>query len=123
MRVFLKAQLSAFIGGLCDYAIMIWLTQYVHIFYAYSIIISGLCGAVINFSINRYWTFNWQKTNNLHQVLKFMVVVAGSVLLKSYGTYVLVKITGADYKICRLCVDAVVTFGFNFTLQRYWVFQ
>ncbi len=121
--VFIKAQLSAFVGGVADYIIMILLTEIAGIFYTWSICISGMLGAVINFSLNRYWAFRSVDEKKRTQLAKFIFVVLGSIALKSSGTYLLTEIFSLDYRISRLCVDAVVSLGFNFTMQKYWVFR
>lgn len=121
--VFIKAQLSAFTGGLADYLIMILLTQGAGLFYVYSIWLSGMAGAVVNFSINRHWTFKHNSVSTLSSLPRFMVMVLMSILLKSAGTYLLTSAAGLDYKISRICTDALVSIGFNFTLQKYWVFK
>src|ERR1700743_1331918 len=79
---FIRAQLSAFLGGACDYVIMIMLTEWVGLFYTSSIIISGICGAIINYSINRYWTFKATDVPAQNQLFKFVFVVIGSITLK-----------------------------------------
>ena len=56
-NIFAKAQASALVGGLTDYFIMIALTELLFIHYTISIILSGTIGAVINFSLNRHWTY------------------------------------------------------------------
>ena len=123
LYVFCKAQLSAFIGALFDYSLMISLTEYASVFYSYSIIISGAFGAVINYSLNRYWTFKTHDVSQLKQLRKFVCVVAASVILKSAGTYLLTELLKLDYKLSRFCIDVVVSFGINFPLQKYWVFR
>jgi putative flippase GtrA len=123
VTTFVKAQFSAFVGGLFDYGIMILLTDYGHLHYTKSIVISGLCGAVINFSINRYWAFNNRDVSKRKQLLRFIFVVLGSIALKSSGTYLLTELLKLNYKISRICIDAVVSLGFNYTLQKYWVFK
>ncbi len=122
-RIFFKAQLSAFFGGIADYLIMILLTEYAGIFYTYSIMISGALGAVVNFSLNRYWTFKSVDEKKRTQLARFIFVVLGSIALKSSGTYLITEYLNLDYRISRLCVDAVVSLGFNFTMQKYWVFK
>lgn len=102
---------------------MIFCTEALGIFYPISIVISGLLGAVVNFSINRYWTYQAEDGKLDHQLLKFIVVVLGSVTFKSYGTYLMTTFTGVSYKITRLIVDLVVSLGFNYTLQTFWVFK
>ncbi len=120
--VFLKAQLSAFLGGVFDYLVMLALTEWFGLFYAFSIAISGTLGAVVNFSINRYWTFDATKAPSSKQLPKFVLVVIGSILLKSGGTYLLTNSTSLDYKVSRIVIDLFVSLGFNFVLQKYWVF-
>jgi putative flippase GtrA len=123
LNTLVKAQLSAFIGGAFDYFVMIACTEGLNIYYARSIIISGLLGALVNFSINRYWTYNAGERGLTTQLMKFYLVVLGSILLKSYGTYYVTEALSIDYRITRLIVDLFVSIGFNFVLQKYWVFR
>jgi putative flippase GtrA len=120
---FLRAQFSAFAGGMTDYAIMIALTEWVGIHYTISIAFSGMLGAIVNFSINRYWTFKRIEESGYSQLPRFAAVVAGSIFFKSTGTYLLTEALMLDYRISRLLIDAVVSLGFNFTMQKYWVFR
>lgn len=123
---FLQAQVAAFLGGITDYGLMILLTEVFKLHFSFSILISGTVGAIINFSINRCWVFKNQCGYNNHinnQLLKFALVVLGSISLKSSGTLVLQKIFQIDYKIGRLITDSFVSYGFNYPLIKYWVFK
>lgn len=121
--IFLKAQASAFIGGMVDYAIMIVCTEVFSIHYTISILISGLIGAVVNFLINRKWTYEAEKADVKRQLVKFSLIVLGSIFLKSAGTYLFTNWLSIDYKISRIVTDIIVSLGFNYTLQTYWVFK
>lgn len=121
--VFIKAQGSAFIGALVDYFTMIACTELLDIHYTISIIIGGIIGAVVNFSINRKWTYEAEAGALESQIPKFILVVLGSILLKSGGTYMLSTWLSLDYKISRIIIDIIVSLGFNYTLQTYWVFK
>ena len=123
VSLFAKAQVSAFLGGLIDFGIMVILTQVLGLFYVYSILISGIIGAFANFSINKYWTFEQSDLGSHNQLIKFSLVVMGSILLKSLGTFLLTNVLSIDYKISRIITDAFVCFGFNYLLQRFWVFR
>ena len=121
---FAKAQFSAFFGGMFDYMVMIGCTEFLGFHYVESIIISGLLGALVNFSINRYWTFDSpERPSYRAQLIRFYIVVLGSIALKSSGTYFLTERFIIDYKFSRLIIDLFVSIGFNFTLQKYWVFR
>ena len=120
---FLRAQISAFNGGVCDYLIMIFLTEVLGIYYTASIVISGILGAVVNYSINRYWAFNATRVSKRTQLSKFALVVMGSIAIKDAGTFLLTEFLHLDYKISKLVVDGFTSLGFNFVLQKYWVFK
>nr|WP_068887364.1 GtrA family protein [Pedobacter panaciterrae] len=124
--IFAKAQLSAFTGGIVDYLVMILCTELLGIHYTISIAIGGIVGAIVNFSVNRYWTFNAANASKApvgQQLIKFIFVVGGSILLKSSGTYLFTNWLKLDYKICRIIVDIIVSLSFNYVLQKYWVFR
>ncbi|MES2647884.1 MAG: GtrA family protein [Bacteroidota bacterium] len=123
VNIFAKAQVSAFLGGIIDYLVMISLSEFLHIHYTISILFSGMIGAVANFYINKYWTYQSHQSAVQTQLAKFVFVVVGSILLKSGGTYLVTSLSGIDYKITRLIVDLFVSLGFNFVLQKYWVFK
>lgn len=123
---FAKAQISAFLGGIVDYIVMIACTELLHIHYTISILISGSIGAVLNFSLNRYWSFKQKQSDHSPigpQLAKFCTMVAGSVLLKAFGTYILTSQLKLDYRISRIIIDLIVSLGFNYVLQNYWVFR
>lgn len=125
--IFLKAQMSAFIGGLVDYFVMIFFTEVFAVHYTLSIAIGGIIGAIVNFSINKSWSFRSKvipyKNPAIIQFLKFAAVVINSIILKSSGTYAITTLLGLDYKISRIITDLIVSLGFNYTLQKFWVFK
>ena len=106
---------------------MIFFTEIFHIHYTLSIAMGGVIGAIINFSLNKTWTFHTKdipyEDSYAKQLMKFVLVVANSVFLKSTGTYLITTYLCVDYKISRLFTDLFVSIAFNYTLQRFWVFK
>ncbi|MDR1169514.1 MAG: GtrA family protein [Prevotellaceae bacterium] len=127
LETFVRAQFSAFICGVCDYFIMILLTEFVKIHYTVSIIIACTLGAIMNFSVNKNWTFYSKnsdyKFSFTQQLWRFIFVVTSSIGLKTLGTYLLTTYGHIDYKISRLITDIIVSIFYNYMLQRYWVFK
>ncbi|WP_025079343.1 GtrA family protein [Porphyromonas macacae] len=125
--MFAKAQASAFIGGVVDYGVMIFVTEVFHIHYTIGIAIGGVVGAIVNFTVNKVWTFSDKKrkydSTLFQQLLKFAVTVLNSIMLKSAGTFMMTTLLSLDYKISRIIVDLIVSLGFNYTLQKLWVFR
>jgi len=126
VKLFLKAQVSAFSGGVTDYGLMILLTEWLHIHFTISILISGTMGGIVNFCINRFWAFksnDGYHSSTSGQLIRFFTVVLGSISLKSAGTYLLHRSLNLDYKLGRLLIDSIVSYGFNYPLMKYWVFK
>jgi putative flippase GtrA len=127
LKVFIKAQFSAFTGGMCDYFIMIFLTELLGVHYTVSIAISCILGAVVNFSLNKAWSFYSKeagyKFSLPQQLWRFFLVVVSSILLKIAGTWLITTFAHIDYKISRIVTDILVSLCFNYVLQRYWVFR
>jgi len=127
LLVFTKAQISSLIGGVIDYLIMIFFTEVFHVHYIISIAIGGVIGAFINFSLNRVWAFHSKDSPFKHsahkQLIKFVLVVINSIILKSSGTYFITTFLRIDYKISRLITDLIISILFNYNLQKYWVFK
>jgi putative flippase GtrA len=123
VKIFAKAQFSAFFGGMVDLFTMFLLTEFYSVHYIHSLVVGGIVGALVNYSINRYWTFEASGRSVGEQLSKFVCVVIGSITLKSIGTYFFTEVILWDYKISRIVTDAFVAFGFNYVLQKYWVFR
>ncbi len=125
--VFVKAQASAFFGGMVDYLVMILCTEVFNIHYTVSVAIGGIIGAVVNFTVNRKWTFRTKgvpyQQPGWKQFLRFVLVVLNSIVLKSSGTYLFTTILKTNYIISRVITDLTVSILFNYMLQRYWVFK
>jgi len=120
---FLKAQLSAFLGGIVDFSIYTFCLQYMGFSAHGSNIVSGSLGAIVNFVINRYWSFSSNAAPIGSQLWKFVIVVIGSITLKSTGIYFLVDYLLLNPFFSKICVELLVSLGFNFFLQKNWVFK
>ena len=125
--IFAKAQVSSLVGGLVDYAAMIVFTECFHVHYTISIALSGIVGAIVNFSINKNWTFRSKNAPYQHsgrrQFFRFALAVANSIALKASGTWLFTTFLKIDYKISRVITDLIVSLVINYTIQRHWVFK
>ena len=124
---FTQAQISAGVGSLIDYGLMIFAVELLEWSLFWALALGGIVGAIVNFSLNRYWTFRDKGTayssGLVSQLIKFTTMVLGSILLKYSGTYLLEHYVDIDYKIGKLISDLFVSVLFNYTLQRFWVFR
>jgi putative flippase GtrA len=86
-------------------------------------VVSGSLGAIVNFTINRYWSFGNTEKSLGSQLWKFIVVVIGSITLKTLGIFVFVNLWHWHFLLSKAIVEIVVSLGFNYTMQRFWVFK
>lgn len=138
--IFLKAQMSALLGGLSHLGIAFVLIQifgreYHILFYT----VAQIAGAVINFMLNKKWSF-YSKDSSYRfswpqQFSFFVMMVACSIFLKDMSVWALTKYVFVQKEyylvlglvkniyICWGIAEICISLGFNYTIQRYWVFK
>ena len=86
--------------------------------------IGAICGATVAFILGRNWTFLNKEGAISSQGIKFILVALGSVLLNTFGMYLLTEVyTLPHYMLSRMIVAVGVGLSYNFPMQRYFVFK
>jgi putative flippase GtrA len=126
MLTFLKAQAAAIIGSLVDflvYALLVQLTGNTAAMVSLATAEGAVCGGVVNFLIIRSWVFNEGQNKKHVQVMRYILVWAGSILLNSSGMYLITYFTTINYAIARILVSVLVGVFYNYFLQKRFVFK
>lgn len=135
--MFLRAQFSAQLASLFDLAVTILSVQLFQLYYVYATFAGSVCGGVFNCIVNYKWTFRASDCKKVHVALKYTLVWVGSILLNTYGTYVLTEsltyipwvrntlsLYFSDYFIVpKIIVATLVGFFWNYQLQRVFVYR
>ena len=79
-------------------------------------------GGVANYAINRLWTFGSQNAQ-LQEASRYALVSSSSALLNSGGVAVMLLVPGIDYRFAWALVRLAVFVGWNYPLQRDFVFN
>ena len=86
--------------------------------------ISAIAGAIVAFFLGRNWTFFNKDGSMSSQGIKFILVVGGSILLNTFGEYLLTEVfIVGHYMIARVITAISVGITYNFPMQRYFVFK
>ena len=98
--------------------------------------IGAFCGGVINCILNYRFTFHAQGVDWRAVMVKYTMVWIGSMLLNSYGTHWIYEIISdwtwleeigfrpdGYYAASRLFTSLMVSWFWNFVLQRYFVYR
>lgn len=132
MRSGVAAQTSGWIDFGVSFAMFTWCG--IKPFYAAAL--GAIAGGIANCLINYRFTFRTKQSPWKAVVIKFIIVWFGSLALNSYGTeavywtlrkwnwleYIGFKPSGY-FTAARLIVALLVSFAWNFVLQRYFVYK
>ena len=120
---FFRAQVTALLATSVDFAVMILLKEVLDVWYLAAVIIGTLAGGFVGFMLGRYWAFISTEVKSIKQAKKYLVVMTGSFLLNVGGVYLMVGVFHFQYIIAKVIVSIIVGIGFNFFLQRLYVFK
>ena len=121
--LFVKAQGSAIVGTIIDFAIAIALTKICSMFYLHANMAGAFCGGVTNCIINYKYVFEDAHQKKRHVGFKYFIVWVGSILLNSYGTYALTELSHVYFLCPKIIVSVIVAVFWNYQLQRYFVYR
>lgn len=86
--------------------------------------VSGtLCGGVFHFLTGRNWVFGAAGQQPSGQALRYLLVWAGYLALSACGLYVLTAVAGAGFVVSKLSVSLLLAIGYNYPLQKRYVFK
>lgn len=120
---FFRAQVTALVATATDFTILIFFKEILGMWYMLAVVIGTLAGGFVGFMLGRYWAFISTEVKSIIQAKKYLVVTAGSFLLNVFGVYLMVEGLHFQYIIAKVIVAVIVGIGFNFFLQRYFVFK
>lgn len=135
--VFCKAQISALFASTVDFLTTIVLAKFCGVFYVYATFTGSVVGGVVNCFVNYGWAFHGNHVKIMHMALKYLMVWAGSLVLNTWGTYLLTEwLTGMTWVngllgryvsdvfiLSKLVVACVVAFFWNYQLYRLFVYR
>lgn len=141
MITFTKAQLASILATGVDFAITY---LFLHLFGAlgnagvaggaiglpgtvYAGVASGamgtVCGGVSHFLISRSWVFKAQEGKWAAQVNRYVLVWTGNLLLNVSGLWLMLHYTGIPAMWAKVIVAVTVAVGYNYILQKRFVFK
>ena len=120
--VFLKAQSASILGSAADYFMTILLTEILHVPYIESSLAGNISGGTLQFILCRNWAFTGNRDKVKNQVIRFMIVFAGNLILSAAGLYALTFYFKMNYLVAKTVVSVVLGTTYNYILQKNFVF-
>lgn len=118
-----RHQAASFAATAADFGAMVSLVELAGLSPVVAAAAGALVGAGLNFYLNRRWVFRVEHEPAAGQALRYALVSAASAGWNALGEHLLFRVLGLHYVIARVLVSVTVGLGWNFPLQRGWVFQ
>ncbi|MBT8231748.1 MAG: GtrA family protein [Saprospiraceae bacterium] len=123
IKSFFRSQIGAITATGVDISSLFILTEYLKIYYVISAGIASGLGAIVSFTILRYWAFEKRDKPIISQISKYIIVSILILLLNMGGIYIFTDIAGFNYLIAKIIIAVLIGVFISFPLFRYWVYK
>lgn len=117
----IRNAIAAFVATAADFVVFLSLVQFADFTPWVATAAACVVGGIINFTINRVWTFA-SRGHPMGEAWRYTFVSASSALLNSGGVAVLLFLPALDHRFAWLVVRVAVFVAWNYPLQRDYVF-
>jgi len=122
MSTFLKAQASSIIATLFDFLTTIVCKEFFYFWYVIASLLGTIVGGTTNFVLGRNWVFNRKGKKMPRQIVKYLIIWNGNLLLSTLGVFIVTHYLGLSYIISKIIVSVIVGVSYNYLLQKKFVF-
>ena len=122
MLSFLKVQAASIAGSIVDYLLTIILVSWFHCWYVVASLSGNVLGLATLFLLCRNWIFRTEKGSMRRQIVRFILVFAGNLILASGGIYLLTHFLKIHYIISKTIMSVLLGISYNYIMQKKFVF-
>jgi putative flippase GtrA len=111
------------VGGMAfviDYALLYLCTEFLHIHYLLSSIISFTISVIFNYILSIKWVFDVKKKQDVRDFVVFIILSVIGLGINSLIMYVMVEVFGVYYMLSKI-VSTVVVMVYNFITRKIFV--
>jgi putative flippase GtrA len=120
---FLKVQAGNIAGSAADYLTTILLVTCFHTWYLLANFSGNIIGWSILFVLSRKWIFSSNQDSVRLQMAKFILMVAGNLLLSALGVFLITHFFGVNYLVSKTIVSILLGLTYNYFMQKNFVFS
>jgi putative flippase GtrA len=122
MATFVKAQVASLSASIIDFLTTLVCKEVFHVWYLLGSVIGTTAGGAVNFMMGRNWVFGTTQRNIKVQIFKYVLVWTGNLLLTTGGVYLVTHYLHVNYILSKVIVSCTVGTGYNFLMQKKFVF-
>jgi|SRR5450432_133936 len=121
-KTFIKVQAASIAGSMADYFTTILLVESFSWNYISANLVGNILGGTAQFLLCRQWAFQAKAGKMQMQIIKFILVFAGNLILSAGGIYFFTHLLGINYLISKTIVSVLLGISYNYFLQKKYVF-
>ncbi len=120
---FIRYNAVAIFATAIDFGTFLFLKDIVGLWYVLSGFLGAVFGGIVAFVLNRNWVFVSQDKNVKIQIIKYLLTWGGSIMLNTYGLYLLVENTHINETTAKILIAILVGISYNFLMSRFVIFK
>jgi putative flippase GtrA len=122
MVTFIKSQASSIISTLFDFLTTIVCKELFYFAVVFATLLGTLAGGVTNFALGRNWVFDKSEKKMPVQIVKYVLVWNGNLLLTTLGVLFANSYLHINYIVAKIIVAVIMGTTYNYFLQKKFVF-
>jgi putative flippase GtrA len=122
MSTFIKSQASSVISTIFDFLTTIVCKEFFYFAVVLSSLLGTLAGGIINFALGRNWVFDKRQKKMPMQIVKYILIWNGNLLLTTLGVFIATKYFKLNYIVAKVIVAVIMGTTYNYLLQKKFVF-
>lgn len=119
---FIKFCMVGFLGFLTDLTVTFTLKNKVKVNKYVANSIGFMCGCVINYSLNKLWTFNDDNADIINQFARYVTISVGGLLISNLLIYLLTTKMKANFFVAKISSVVIVSI-WNFVMNYCFTFS
>ncbi len=119
---FIRYCVSGSVATAVDFGLFLALTRLAGVYYVAANIVSFLCAVVVNYALNRKWTFKSTSKRVMRQFFSFGLIALGGVAINTTLLYVFVS-RFQIWDIAAKALATVIVLFWNYFLNRHITFK
>ncbi len=109
-----------FTAFLIDAGLLYVLTEYLHIYYLISSVISFIVSLIYNYILSIFWVFDVKKKQTYKEVLLFTILSVIGLGVNQLVMYIGVDLLNVYYMLCKI-ISTIIVMVYNFVTRKIFI--
>ncbi|WP_426325064.1 GtrA family protein [Pedobacter sp. R-06] len=123
MFTYLKAQASSLVASAIDFGVTIIAVNLFGWWYLAASITGTVTGGAVNFYVNRKWVFESESKAINWQILKYILVWSGNLIIVTAGVFMLTHFFNLNYVLAKVLSSVLTGISYNYIMQKQFIFS